>query len=303
MLFEESINAIVGGHGERAVAAGHAQARHRRLLEGPARPVARGTVRRRARDQPPHHPRALVPPRRSERTTGTRDRSKACVVFVDLGDRRGARGRRTTASYRFRPTRARTSPRTTRRPRVGLRPLDIVQPDGPSFTVDGHAITLATLVDCGCRWTRTKGSCCTPSATRTAAVCGPILHRAVGERDGRPVRRPRSVARMEERVRRGRVGARPHGQLARARLRLPRRDPLPRRGLRGRARQAVDVKQRHLHPRRGLRDPLEALGHASRTPPRSADRAGSWSVRSRRSATTSTASTGTSTSTARCSSR
>ncbi len=33
--------------------------------------------------------------------------------------------------------------------RSGLRPLDIVQSDGPSFTIDGHAIVLATVVPPG----------------------------------------------------------------------------------------------------------------------------------------------------------
>ena len=61
---------------------------------------------------------------------------------------------------------------------------------------------------------------------------------------------------------------------------------------------AATIAQRHLHPRGGLRHPLEALRHAQPTPPRCAGRGGWWSARSTRSATTSTASTGTSTSTA-----
>ena len=56
-----------GGDGERAVAAGDAQARHRGLLEGPARPMAGGTVRRRGRNQPSHHARVVVPARRAQR--------------------------------------------------------------------------------------------------------------------------------------------------------------------------------------------------------------------------------------------
>ncbi len=60
----------------------------------------------------------------------------------------------------------------------------------------------------------------------------------VDHRDGRALRRPRADARVEERVRRRRVGPRPHGQLAEARLRLPRRHPLLRRRARHRAGRA-----------------------------------------------------------------
>ena len=78
----------------------------------------------------------------------------------------------TTASCRCRPTRAPTSPPTTRRCATDLRRSRSCSPTGPSFTVDGNLVTLAAVVAAGRRWTRTKGSCCTPSATRTAAACG-----------------------------------------------------------------------------------------------------------------------------------
>ena len=61
----------------------------------------------------------------------------------------------------------------------------------------------------------------------------------VDQRDGRALRRPRRAAGLEERVRRGRVGARPHDAAAHARLRLRRRDPLLRRDARERAGRAV----------------------------------------------------------------
>ena len=83
----------------------------------------------------------------------------------------------------------------------------------------------------------------------------------VGQRDGRALRAPRSHARLEERLRRRRMGPGPHGQLPDARLRLPRRDPLLRRRLCRRARQAAHAGQRHLHARGGLRHPLEARRH------------------------------------------
>ena len=63
------------------------------------------------------------------------------------------------------------------------------------------------------------------------------------------------------------------------------------------------LPQRHLHARRGLRDPLEARRPACPGAPRCAGRAGWSSARSPPSATTSTASSGTSTSTGPSSSR
>ncbi len=80
----------------------------------------------------------------------------------------------------------------------------------------------------------------------------------VDQRDGRPLRRSRSRARMEERVRRGRVGTRAHDATADTRLRLRRRDSLLRRHARVGDGQAVGHRERDLHARRGLRDPLEA---------------------------------------------
>ena len=83
----------------------------------------------------------------------------------------------------------------------------------------------------------------------------------LGQRNGRALRAPGPHARLEERVRRRRMGPGSHGELADPRLRLPRRNPLLRRRLRRRARQAAHAGQRHLHARRGLRHPLEARRH------------------------------------------
>ena len=97
----------------------------------------------------------------------------------------------------------------------------------------------------------------------------------LGQRDGRPLRRSRTDALVEERIRRRRMGTRSHGQLADTGLRLPRRDHLPRRCVLRRTRSPAHPSQRHLPPRRGLRDPLEAPRHdvgphrgAPLTPPR-----------------------------------
>ena len=113
----------------------------------------------------------------------------------------------------------------------------------------------------------------------------------------------RATARLEERVRRGRVGPRPHDAVAHARLRLRRRDPLLRRDARERAGRAVGHRERDLHARRGLRDPLEARRPVRAGAARCAAAGASSSASSRPSATTSTASSGTSTSTATSSSR
>ena len=115
-------------------------------------------------------------------------------------------------------------------PARGQRPLApgppalaVVQSEGPSFTVDGNLI----------RWQRwsLQGVAGPDGGPRPALgrVGRPWQAKdrsppGVGHRDGRPLRRAGSDARLEERLRRRRVGSRPDGQLARPRLRLPRRD-------------------------------------------------------------------------------
>ena len=140
-------------------------------------------------------------------------------------------------------------------------------------------------------------------STRTAADRRPVLHRASISEMVVPYGDPGPDARLEERLRRRRMGSRTDGQLAGAGLRLPRRHPLPRRRLRHRAGRALCREQCHLHPRGGLRDPLEAPGHARRAHRGAPVPAAGDLAPSPRSATTSTASTGTSTSTAPSSSR
>ena len=112
-----------------------------------------------------------------------------------------------------------------------------------------------------------------PGVAAPARGPGPPHHRLPGrrrgplhpppgvhQRDGGPLRRPRPPPRLEERLRRRRVGSRPDGQLADPGVRLSGRDHLPRRRLRQRARHPRPAGQRHLHPRGGRRHPLEAPG-------------------------------------------
>ena len=125
----------------------------------------------------------------------------------------------------------------------------------------------------------------------------------VDHRDGRALRPPGRDARLEERVRRRRVGPRPHGQLAEARLRLPRRHPLLRRRARDRGRASRTPSRTRSACTRRTTGSSGSTTTCTAAPTRCAARGGSSSASSRPSATTSTASTGTSTSTATSSSR
>ncbi len=88
----------------------------------------------------------------------------------------------------------------------------------------------------------------------------PAVHRRARD----PVRRHEPDGRVQERVRHRRVRHRPVHELARAGLRLPGRDPLPRRRHARQPRHAAGDPQRDLPARGGRRDPLEALRLAQR---------------------------------------
>ena len=175
-----------------------------------------------ARGRPPHQPLHLVPARRRRPTTGTPARSRACIAFfdqgagevlevVDLGvvpmpPERGAYLPADVGPLRDRPQAARDRP--ARRPEL-------------------HTSTGTSCAGSAGR----SGSGFDPYEGLVLHTVGyhdgdrvrPVLHRASIARDGRALRRSRPDARLEERVRRRRVGPRPHGQLAEARVRLPRR--------------------------------------------------------------------------------
>ena len=255
--------AIVGVQGASRLAGGAAPARHRRLRQVQIDPWPAGSFGVAARGRPPHQPLHRVPARRRRATTGTRGRSRASSRSSTRARARCSRSS-TSASCRCRPSAGSYLPADVGPLRDDLKPLEIVQPDGPSF--DGRRATTCagSAGRSGSASTPTRASCCTRSATTTATALRPVLHRASISRDGRPLRRSRRDARLEERVRRRRVGPRPHGQLAEARLRLPRRHPLLRRGARDRAGRPVHRRARDLHARRGLRDPLEAPRPARR---------------------------------------
>ena len=130
----------------------------------------------------------------------------------------------------------------------------------------------------------------------------PVAHRHVVRRDGRALPRPDARPLAAHRVRHRRVGPRLHDHLARARLRLPRRDPLPRR----RACTTRRASRRRSATRSAsTRRTTPSCGSTStRGPaPRCGGRAGSWSPSTPPSPTTSTSSTGASTRTATSSAR
>ena len=109
--------------------------------------------------------------------------------------------------------------------RSDLRPIEITQPEGVSFTLHGREL----------RWQKwrlrvgfspARAWCCTRSATRTTASCArsaPCLDRRAGD----PLRRSQPDRALQERIRHRRVRGRPAGERARAGLRLPGRHHLP----------------------------------------------------------------------------
>ena len=105
--------------------------------------------------------------------------------------------------------------------RTDLKPIHITQPEGPSFTVDGNLI----------RWQKWafritfdpyEGLVLHQLDVHRRRTRAPDPAPRVDLRNGRPLRRTRRAPRLEERVRRRRVGPRPNDAVAHARLRLPR---------------------------------------------------------------------------------
>ena len=133
---------------------------------------------------------------------------------------------RTSASFRF-PLDPGSYYPEDHTQRTDLKTLDIVQPDGVSYAIDGNLSHWQ-------KWSlRVSMDALEGLVLHQVAYDGrSILHRASISEMVVPYGDPGADARLEERVRRGRVGPRPHGEHAHARLRLSRRDPLPRLDLR-----------------------------------------------------------------------
>ena len=255
--------AIVDGAGAPRLAGRDAPARHRRLRPGADRPVAGGQLRRRARGRPAHQPLHLVPPRADRPTTGTPDRSRASSRSSTRARARCSRSS-TTASCRCRPTGARYLPddvgplrdrppaardRAARRPELHGRR----QPRALAAVVVPRRLRPAT-----------RASCCTPSATTTATGSGRSCTARRSARWSCPTATPAPMHGWKNAFDAGEWGLGRMANSLAARLRLPRRDPLLRRGARRRAGRAVHGHERDLPARGGLRDPLEAPRPARR---------------------------------------
>ena len=144
--------------------------------------------------------------------------------------------------------------------RTDLKPLEITQPEGPSFAVEGNLV----------RWQKwslrvgmdpLEGLVLSTVGYEDGGRVRPILYRASVSEMVVPYGHPSPMHAWKSAFDAGEWGLGPHGQLAHPRLRLPGRDPLLRRRLRRRAGQAAHQGQRHLHARGGLRHPLEARRH------------------------------------------
>ncbi len=173
--------------------------------------------------------RALCWVRSEPRDNGYARPLDGVVAVVDLNTDGGACGSKTTASCRCRPRPA-TGPASYLPESADAisSPLEIVQPEGPSFTVDGHEVAwqkwqfrIGFTPARGARAARRQLSRRRPRAAHP--VPGLDL------RDGRALRRPGRAVLPQERLRHRRVRHRHAGQLAGAGLRLPGHHPLLRR--------------------------------------------------------------------------
>ena len=142
--------------------------------------------------------------------------------------------------------------------REDLRPIEITQPKGTSFTVEGSQVS----------WQKWQFH------VSLHPIHGPVLHDVRYEDQGRlrpilhraalsdmvvPYGDPSPMHGWKPRLRRQRAGHRPVHEFPQTGLRLPGRDPLPRRDAAELGRRTQNHRERHLHARRGLRGPLEAL--------------------------------------------
>ena len=210
--FEESFNAILALHGHDGFKAALAPPWHHRPREGADRPVARRQLRHRRRGRA-GVARCICFYREDPGDNGYARPIEGLLVHVDM-----ARGEvLEVVDHGVVPMPDEPGsyfPEDQRPLRDDLRPLEIIQPDGVGFAVDGNVVRGRGGRSASTS-TRSRASCSTRSATTTAAARARSSTGPRG-RDGRPLRRPRPGPRLEERLRRRRVGPRADGQLARA---------------------------------------------------------------------------------------
>ena len=139
-----------------------------------------------------------------------------------------------------------------------IKPLEITQPEGPSFEVDGHQVrwqNWSFVIGFNAREGLTLHHLALrrrAAATARSSTAASLTEMVV------PYGDPAPTQQAQERLRRRRVR---HGHVRQqpgARLRLPGPDPLLRRPPVRQPRRAADDQERHLHARGGLRHPLEA---------------------------------------------
>ena len=190
--------------GRPALAGGHAQARRHGLLAHDGRPVGVELHRPgRRRRQAPHRAaadvRALGAGRERLRPAGggpdLRGRPRRACEVVEVEDHGVVPLPPAPGNYDR--SRGSSSPGTCRRStrfREDLKPIEITQPEGPSFTVDGHDVALAEVAACGSASPRARAWSCTRSSYDGPADRPPRLaRRDVRARTATP--RPRTASR------------------------------------------------------------------------------------------------------------
>ncbi len=226
--------------GRRRLAARHEAARadgqgHR---AGPGRSVLCRIFRSRGREGPPAGQRGLLLARRHQgQRLRASDRGRGRAGRPDRGQggasRRRARHRSDPASDQRNYDRGRSIPRM----RQDVKPLDIVQKDGPSFSVEGWKVRWQNW-SFRVGWTAREGLVLHQIGFRDGRTRAADHLPRQRHRHGRALRGSDRQPFLEERVRRRRIRARQARQRAGARLRLPRPHPLFRRAGRRRLRQA-----------------------------------------------------------------
>ena len=252
----------VRGRGARrpGLAGGHAPARGHGLQPGHGRPLVGRQLRDRGREGPAAVPDADLGPPEPDRqwlraSGGQPDRDRG--PGRDEGDRdRGPRrraaaagGRQLLAGRRREPA----GPPAARDPSAG----------GAELRAGRPRAVLAEVADAA-RLHPARGA-----GAPSGQLPGPGARPADpppggGGRHGGAVRRPPPHLLSPQRLRRRRVRHRHPGQLPGERLRLPRGDPLSGRSGQRQPGGRGDAPERDLHPRGGLRHPVEALRLADR---------------------------------------
>ena len=160
-----------------------------------------------------HRPRHLAMARHARRQRLRPTRSRACSPSSTWAQARCSRSIDHGVVPLPPDTGALLRPRTTGRCATTCEPLEITQPEGPSFTRRRQPRPLAEVALPG-RVRPVRGLVLHRSVRRRRRACARSCTARRSARWSCPYGDPEPDARLEERVRRRRVGPRPHGQLA-----------------------------------------------------------------------------------------